>query len=81
MSFDYHRFDAPEKMSGNASDSDYYSQFNSAKSNRGGQRSSSLPQPRAKSDSNSLSMETITGSKQLSFEEIDKVMKVGRDHI
>ena len=84
MSFEFNRLDEPEIMSGNASDSDYYSEFNSnrttAKSNRGGQRSSSLPEHKVQNVSDSLSMETILASNQLTFQEIENVMKVGRDH-
>ena len=78
MSFDYHTLDAPEAQSGNASDSDYFSELNSAKSNRGGQRSSSLPGPKVQNDAVSeiLPMETIMAAKRLSFAEIDYVLKV-----
>ena len=78
MSFDYHTLDAPEAQSGNASDSDYLSELNSAKSKRGGQRSSSLPGPKVQNDAVSeiLPMETIMAAKRLSFAEIDYLLKV-----
>ena len=79
MSFDYHQLDAQDLLSGHTSDSDYFSELNSAKSNRGGQRSSSLPEPKVPSDgvSDILPLETFMATKRLSFAEIDNVLKVG----
>ena len=51
MTVDYFHLDAPELQSGNNSDSDYFSELNSAKSIRMGQRSSSLPLRKANTGS------------------------------
>ena len=69
MSFDYHQLDAQDLLSGNTSDSDYFSELNSAKSNRGGQRSSSLPEPKVSSDgvSDILPLETFMVKKTPQF--------------
>jgi hypothetical protein len=79
MSFDYHQLDAQDLLSGHTSDSDYFSELNSAKSNRGGQRSSSLPEPKVPSDGvyDILPLETLMATKHLSFAEIDNFLKVG----
>ena len=79
MSVDYHQVDAQDLLSGHTSDSDYFSELNSAKSNRGGQRSSSLPEPKVPSYgvSDILPFETFMATKRLSFAEIDNVLKVG----
>ena len=79
MSFDYHLLDAQDLISGHTSDSDYFSELNFAKSNRRGQRSSSLPEPKVSSDgvSDILPLETFMVTKRHSFVEIDNVLKVG----
>ena len=76
-SVDYHQIDAPEPNSGNASDSDNFSELNSAKSERGGHRSSSLPADTVERVSDIISLETILTSNKLSFEEIDNFLMVG----
>ena len=73
-SFDYHQLDAPDPNSGNGSDSDNFSELNSAKSERGGHRSSSLPTEKV---SDIISLETILVSNNRSFEEIDNFLMVG----
>ena len=83
MSFDYHTLAAPETISGNLSDSDYFSELNSAKSNRPCQRSSSLPGPRVQADavSDILPLDTYRAAKHLSWAEIDMATKVSIQYL
>ena len=78
MSFDYHTLAAPELHSGNLSDSDYFSELNSAKSNRPCQRSSSLPGHKAQPDavSDILPLGTYRAAARRSWAEVDSVFKV-----